>query len=148
MKKNKNDLKKEARQFGIRVSVRVPGGGSRDASKEEIIANILEKKLAQNTPGLQKPDDGNKTTGTSKVTIHDKFRLINVIFSDALCQMALQSGNVATRAELDAGLVNSKAAFWQAVEKYFNEGFDADGSDGPVHADLLQHQHPLFYQGE
>ena len=43
LKKNKEQLKKEARELNIKVNCRV-NGASRDASKEVMVARVLEKK--------------------------------------------------------------------------------------------------------
>jgi S-methylmethionine-dependent homocysteine/selenocysteine methylase len=43
LKKNKEQLKKEVRELNVKVNCRV-NGASRDASKEVIVARVLEKK--------------------------------------------------------------------------------------------------------
>jgi hypothetical protein len=102
MKKNKEQLKKEAREFNIKVNNRV-NGASHDLPKEVIVARILEKKMRALCPSLEVPQD--EVVTVSRVTIHDKFCLINIIFSEELGEMALHSEDTATCAELDAGVV-------------------------------------------
>ena len=83
MQKSKEQLKKEARKLNVKVNYRV-NGAPRDAPKEVIVSKLLEKKLMQLHPCLtaQLTDDGSSTD--SKSLLNDKFRLINVIFSDEL----------------------------------------------------------------
>jgi hypothetical protein len=59
----------------------------------------------------------------SRVTIHDKFRLINIIFSEELGEMALHSEDTATRAELDAGVIGHNSQFWKLVESFHQMGW-------------------------
>jgi len=75
--------------------------------------------------------------------IHDKFQIINVIFSNELWELAASSGNMATREELDSGAIGAESRFWQAVQTRFNEGFPP-GVDGVKFADVVHHNHPLF----
>jgi hypothetical protein len=85
---------------------------------------------------------------TNKITANDEFRLINVIFSGELAEIALSSEEAATRAELDAGLVGHKSPFWKMVESRFNSGFPPEGVDGMTFADLMHHIYPLFHYGD
>jgi hypothetical protein len=144
-KKNKEQLKKEARECGIKVNCRI-NGVSRDASKEVIVARLLEKRILQLHPSSATlfPEE----VTPSKFTINDKFRLINVIFSEELSDLAIRSEDTCTRAELDAGLVGHKSQFWTMVESCFNEGFPPDSVDGMTFGDLLHQLHPLFHQSE
>jgi hypothetical protein len=89
--------------------------------------------------------DGN---ASDKFLLNDKFRLINVVFSDELSNEAIRSEESATCAELDAGVVGYKSLFWTMAENRFNEGFPPEGVDGMTFADLLHHLHPLFHQNE
>jgi len=82
----------------------------------------------------------------SRVTIHDKFCLINIIFSEELGEMALHSEDTATRTELDAGVIGHNSQFWKLVESHFNSGFPSDGVDGQKYPDIIHHIHPLFDQ--
>jgi hypothetical protein len=145
MKKNKEQLKKEGRELNIKVNCHV-NGASRDAPKEVIVARLLEKKMLALCPSLEVAQEVIATP--SRVTVHDKFRLINIIFSDELGDMAMHSKESATRAELDAGVVGHKSPFWQLVESRFNNGFLPDGTDGQAYADLIHHIHPLFHTGD
>ena len=83
-----------------------------------------------------------------KISINDKFHLINVIFLDELSDLAIVSEDSSTRTELDAGLVGHKSPFWKMVEARFNEGFPPDSIDGMTFGDLLHQLHPLFHQNE
>jgi hypothetical protein len=80
--------------------------------------------------------------------LNDKFRLINVIFSDELSDLAISSEDSSTCAELDAGLVGHKSQFWRMVESRFNEGFPPESADGMTFGNLLHQLHPLFHQNE
>jgi hypothetical protein len=84
----------------------------------------------------------------SRVIIHDKFWLIKVLFSDELGDMVIHSEESATHPELDAKVVGHKSQFWQIIELRFNDCFLPEGTDGKVHADLVQHNHPLSHQGD
>ncbi len=83
-----------------------------------------------------------------RVTINDKFQLINILFSHELGDMALHSKESATCAELDAGVVGHKSQFWKLMESRFNDGFLPDGTDGQAYADLIHHIRPLFHTGD
>jgi hypothetical protein len=103
-----------------------------------IVARILEKKMHAWCPSLEVPQD--EVVTMSRVTIHDKFRLINIIFSEELGEMALHSSeDTATRAELDAGVVGHNSQFWTLVESHFNSGFPSDGLDGQKYSDIVHH---------
>jgi hypothetical protein len=148
LQKNKEALKKEARDKNIKVNFRV-NGASRDAPKEVIVARLLKKKILELYPSLgatqQQVED---ERAANKITGNGKFHLINVIFSGELAEIALSSEEAATRAELDAGLVGHKSPFWKMVESRFNSGFPPEGVDGMAFADLMHHIHPLFHNGD
>jgi hypothetical protein len=65
----------------------------------------------------------NATTATipHKISLNDKFCLINVILSDELTELALRSEG-------------------------FTGSFPCDGTDGMSFADLINHFHPLSHQ--
>jgi len=65
----------------------------------------LEKKIFQQyAPGDRIPSSTSETLPRlAKFGLNDKFCLINVIFSDELCDCALTSEQSATQAELDTG---------------------------------------------
>ncbi len=88
-------------------------GTSRDAPKEAIIARLLEKKIVQLFPSLAAGIPANVTTATvsHEISLNDKFCLINMIFSDELTELDLRSEELATQAELDAGLVGHNSPF-------------------------------------
>jgi hypothetical protein len=86
------------------------------------------------------------TAAPHKISLNDKFCLMNVFFSDELTELALRSEESAMRAELDAELVGHNSPFWRIVEARFNEGFPSDGANGMAFADLIHHLHPLFHQ--
>lgn len=123
MKNNKESLKKDARELNVKVKCRV-NGSSRDAPKELIVSCLLEKRIFAFAmyPTLA-AEAGNDESHASRISIHDKFRLINVIFSDELHRKAVTSEDAASHAELDAGLVGHHSSFWQLVHVRFHEGF-------------------------
>eukprot|EP00644_Phytophthora_capsici_P019481 jgi/Phyca11/133437/e_gw1.471.1.1 len=51
------------------------------------------------------------------------FRLMNVLFSDKLASRFAQTGNTATRKQLDAGDINAGSTFWRDVVSEFNTNF-------------------------
>jgi hypothetical protein len=118
-------------------------GVSHDASKEVIVARLLEKKNLQLHPSLATSLPVEVTA--SKFTINDKFCLINVIFSEELSDLAIRSEDTWTCAELDAGLGGHKLQFWTMVDSCFNEEFPPDNVDGMTFGDLLHQLHPLFH---
>ncbi len=139
LQKNKEQLKKEARELNLKVNYRV-NGTSCDAPKEIIVARLLEKKMLQLHPSLAATEvQPEAAIASNKITINDKFCLINVIFSSELADTALTSEQTITHAELDAGLVGHNSPFWKMVESRFNTGFQPDGVDGITHADLIHH---------
>jgi hypothetical protein len=85
MAKNKEALKKEAFQMGLTVN-RCTGQQTQDLSKDEIVGRIVEKRLLMPLVSNEGADlaDASTVPHASRVTISDKFRLINVIFSDEL----------------------------------------------------------------
>ncbi len=62
------------------------------------------------------PTNATTVTVPHKISLNDKFHVINVFFSDELTELALRSEESATRAELDAGLVGHNSPFWKIVE--------------------------------
>jgi hypothetical protein len=105
----------------------------------------LEKKIVELYPSLvpELPDDGNTTA--NKFLLNDKYRFINVIFSDELSELAMRSEEAATCAELDAGLVGHNTPFWRMVETRFYGGFPSEVVDGMTFGDMIHHLHPLFH---
>ncbi len=132
----------------MKVNSRI-NGASCDALKEVIVTHLLEKKLLQLHPSLAATQEQSETVSVSnKITINDKFRFINVIFSSELGELALRSEATVSHAKLDAGLVGNNSPFWKMVQSRFNSGFPQDGVDGIAHADLMHHIHPLFHQND
>jgi hypothetical protein len=78
MKRNKESLKKDARELNVKVNCRV-NGSSCDAPKELIVSRLLEKRIFAMYPTLA-AEAGNDESHASRIGINDKFRLINVIF--------------------------------------------------------------------
>jgi hypothetical protein len=113
----KADLCLLAITLGIKVSMRVPGQGSRDLPKDTIICKIIEKKYvdAHTSAANTTP-----TIDAENVTIHDNFRLINVMFLDEIMEASNQCGNLATRNELDTAQVGANSPFWLTVTSNFN----------------------------
>jgi hypothetical protein len=78
----------------------------------------LERKIFQQYPsGDRAPPSTSETIACfAKFGLNHKFYLINLIFSDNLCDSAHKSEQAATHAELDAGLLGHRSPFWQMVE--------------------------------
>jgi len=83
-------------------------GASRDASKEVIVARVLEKKILQLYPSWAAEIPEIDDNASDKFLLNDKFCLINVVFSDELSDEAIRSEESATHAELDAVLAGYK----------------------------------------
>ncbi len=78
-------------------------------------------------------------------TIHDKFRLLNCLFSDEIGTLSASAETV-SRADLDNGAVGGKSNYWKVVAQRFNEGFPEGSVDGKVFADKLHFLHPNIQQ--
>jgi hypothetical protein len=78
-------------------------------------------------------------------TIHDKFCLLNCLFSDEIGALAATAEDV-SQADLDTGAVGGNSLYWKVVEKHFNEGFPEDSLDGPVFADKVHFMHPSIQE--
>jgi hypothetical protein len=78
-------------------------------------------------------------------TIHDKFCLLNCLFSDEIGALAATEGDV-SRADLDTGAVGGNSSYWKVLEKRFNEGFPDNSVDGPVSADTVHFMHPSIQE--
>jgi hypothetical protein len=83
-RKTKSDLCLLARNQGLKVSVRIQGQGSRDLSKDAIICKIMKKTYVDQTIAIAIPQ-----INAANVTIHDNFRLINVMFMDETIEMSI-----------------------------------------------------------
>ena len=95
------ELHKLAQDLGAKVSYHVPGGTPCGLSKEGIIMQTIEKRFstAQTETNNNARNNGTDAGGSGEqqiITIHDKFQLINVLFSDEISLMAESSGNMAT----------------------------------------------------
>jgi hypothetical protein len=133
----KADLCILARTLGIKVSMRIPGQGSRDLPKDSIICKKIEKKYVDShTSGESTAPQVDLET----VTIHDNFRLINVMFLDDIVVASDQCGNLATRAELDTSQVGANSPFWLNVTSKFNS-IVQDGDPNAEGLDFLDEVH-------
>ncbi len=78
-------------------------------------------------------------------TIHNKFRLLNCLFSDEIGALAATTEDV-SRADLDTGAIGGNSSYWKVVEMRFNEGFPGNSVDGPVFADKVHFLHPSIQE--
>ncbi len=108
MKRNKDQLRKEGRKLNFKVNCCV-NGASHDVPKEIIVAQLLEKKMLALCPFLE--EEPVVIATASRVAIHNKFYLINIIF-DELEDMSMHSKESGTHAELDIGVVGHKSPLW------------------------------------
>lgn len=151
MASNKNDLRKLARSLGVKISYRLPGQGSKDLSKEGIIARVMEKtfitEMINGVDSAAAAASGVTPPPTSIVTIHDNFRLVNVMFSEDVMNISTQCGNAATRNELDTNLVGSNSPFWNKVSSLFHsiDGCDPN-TDGVDFLDKVHFEHTYYGQ--
>jgi hypothetical protein len=127
------DLKKLAKEKNVKVTHRIEGK-PRDLPKKVVVRKLLHEKFLPSAA----------TASPQVKTIHDKFRVINIIFSEECCAMAAASTNALSREELDTGAHGDNSKFWKTVEKRFNGGFEPNSIDGPVFADKLHFNHPNF----
>ena len=131
----KKQLVQLASQAQVRVTHRVDQK-SRQMTKPMMIRRLVAAKFGKVEQASSKP---------AAKTIHDKFRLLNCLFSDEIGQLAATAENV-TRADLDNGAVGGNSDYWKLVQKRFNEGFPDGSVDGPVFADKVHFMHPTINQ--
>ena len=74
---------------------------SRDLPKHKMMHKLLEAKFL---PTTSTNLSGDNSAPVSR-TIPDRFHLINIIFREELCDLALMSGNSATYEELNSGAI-------------------------------------------
>jgi hypothetical protein len=117
--------------------MRVPGQGSRDLPKDTIICKIIEKKYVDAHTSAA---DTTPTIDAENVTMHDNFRLINVMFLDEIMEASNQCGNLATRNELDTAQVGANSPFWLTVTSKFNSIIQ-DGDPNAEGVDFLDKVH-------
>ena len=110
-----------------------------DFPKHKIMHKLLEAKFLPTTS----TNGSSNTSAPVGRSIHVKFHLINVIFSEELHDLALISGNSTTCKELDSGTNGAKSHFWKLVEMHFNDGFPP-GVDGIMYTNKVDFNHPLF----
>jgi hypothetical protein len=125
-------LKKQLVQLAATAQVRVThrvDNKSRQISKPMMIRRLIGAKFGVS-------EQQSAPTKLSAKTIHDKFRLLNCLFSDEIGALAATAEDV-SRADLDTGAVGGNSSYWKVVEKRFNEGFPDNSVDGPVFADIL-----------
>jgi hypothetical protein len=107
---------------------------SRQMSKPMMIRRLIGAKFG----AVEQLSASNKPAAK---TIHDKFRLLNCLFSDEVGALAATADDV-SRADMDAGAVGGNSTYWKLVEQRFNEGFPDNSVDGPVFADKIHFMHP------
>ena len=134
-------LKKQLVQLAATAQVRVThrvDNKSRQMSKPMMIRRLIGAKfgVAEQQSAATKP---------SAKTIHDKFRLLNCLFSDEIGALAATAEDV-SRVDLDTGAVGGNSSYWKVVEKRFNEGFPDNSVDGPVFADKVHFMHPSIQE--
>jgi hypothetical protein len=123
----------------VKMTSRV-GGVSRDLPKETMVRKLNESKM-NSALGVVPPEGGSEKVS---MTIHDKFRLINCLFSDEMRDLAASSTNRLSREELDTGAHGAKSKFWQHIELRFKVGFPSDSVDGSGFANVVHFNHPNF----
>jgi hypothetical protein len=82
-----------------------------------------------------------QVTKPAAKTIHDKFCLLNCLFSEEIGALAASAKTV-SRADLDNGEVGGKSNHWKVVAQRFNESFPEGSVDGKVFADKVHFLHP------
>jgi hypothetical protein len=117
----------------VRVTHRIDNK-SRQMSKPMMIRRLIGAKFGE----VEQQSASNKP---SAKTIHDKFRLLNCLFSDEVGALAATADDV-SRADMDTGAVGGNSTYWKLVEQRFNEGFPDNSVDGPVFADKIHFMHP------
>ncbi len=131
----KKDLVKLASTAQVRVTQRV-NNASRQMSKPMMVRRLVAAKFGAGVEEATKP---------AAKTIHDKFRLLNCLFSDEIGALAASAETV-SRADLDNGTVGGKSNYWKVVAQRFHEGFPEGSVDGKVFADKVHFLHPNIQQ--
>ncbi len=134
-------LKKQLVQLAATAQVRVThriDNKSRQMSKPMMIRRLLGAKF-----GVVKQLSASSKPAAK--TTHDKFHLLNCLFSDEIGALAATAEGV-SRADLDTGAVGGNSSYWKVVEKRFNEGFPDNSVDGPVFADKVHFMHPSIQE--
>ena len=134
----KKSLVELARTAKVKITQRVDKK-SVQVSKATIVRRLLASKFCT-LVGSTNP--GNTPPRVTK-TIHDRFRLLNCLFSDELAELADSSDDV-DRAALDSGAVADNSVYWKLVEERFQNGFPVSSVDGNLWADKLHHEHPFI----
>jgi hypothetical protein len=127
----KKDLVKEASAAQVRVMQRI-NGASQQIAKPMMVRQLVAAKFGTGVEETYKP---------AAKTIHDKFRLLNCLFSDEVGATAA-SAEAVSRADLDNGAVGGNSYYWNLVPNRFNDGFPEGSVDGKVFADKVHFLHP------
>ncbi len=114
----------------VRVTQRV-NNASRQMPKPMMVRRLVATKFGASVEQAAKP---------AAKTIHDKFCLLNCLFSDEIGALAASAKTV-SRADLDNGAVEGKSNCWKMVAQRFNEGSPEGSVDGKVFADKVHFLH-------
>jgi hypothetical protein len=158
---NKNALRTLACGVGAKISYHPPGQGLKDLSKEGIVCRIMEKEftdqlvVGQAIVGATASALGNDSApvgvptmaSPSIVTIHDNFRLANIMFCEEVMEVSSQCGSAATCNELDTNMVGSNSPFWNKVASLFHSKDGCDpATDGVDFLDKLHFEHTYYVE--
>jgi len=151
LENNKLQLRSLAHSLGVKISYRPPGQASKDLSKEGIVQRILEKQFMNDlaTAGVDESAAATPpaTEVPSVVTIHDNFRLVNVMFCTEITEISNQCRSAATRNELDTNMVGANSPFWNKVSSLFNAISACDpNSDGVDFLNKVHFNHTFYNQ--
>jgi hypothetical protein len=96
----------------VKVTQRV-NNASRQMSKLMMVRRLVAAKFGAGVEQATKPVAKTK---------HDKFCLLNCLFSDEIGALTASAETV-SRVDLDNGAVGGKSNYWKMVAQRFNEGF-------------------------
>ena len=120
----KAPMKKLARNKGVQVAI-----GKIDFSINDIRRRVIEKILIENR--------GNGVA--HRKTIHCQFRLLNILYSDEMFVEFFNSGNCASKEELESRSIGKSSKFWINVHESFLHGLH-----DCCFADKVNFHHPMF----
>lgn len=152
LEQNKNQLWALAHSLGAKISYCPPGQASENLPKEGIISCIMEKQfISQLVSAAGNPLGTENGTGAlpspSVVTIHNNFRLVNVMFFEEVMDISSQCRSTSTRSELDTNMGRAKSPIWNKVSSLFHSTSGCSRpTDGVDFLDKVHFEHIYYSQ--
>ncbi|KAE9291535.1 hypothetical protein PR003_g25007 [Phytophthora rubi] len=109
-----DQVRKECTRRGLKLKASMKKGERIDVLRRQDVARATYD-------GILLGDEGESasTNAVTKWAKHCWYRLLNILFSDEFSTRFSQSGDMASRAELDSKSVNDRSRFWQEVRAAF-----------------------------